>query len=70
MSIQRGFSWVIDGFFSFKDELEKMQRALNQSYAERDKLATDVDKIRDDLERSQVKPFNDVTRILMTSRVF
>jgi hypothetical protein len=31
-----------------------MQRALNQSYAERDKLASDVDKIRDDLERSQV----------------
>jgi hypothetical protein len=34
-----------------------MQRALNQSYAERDKLASDVDKLRDDLERSQVKTF-------------
>ena len=39
----------------FQDELEKMQRALNQSYADRDKLALEADKIRDDLERSQVE---------------
>ena len=36
------------------DELEKMQRALNQSYADRDRMASDLDKVRDDLERSQV----------------
>ena len=36
------------------DELEKMQRALNQSYADRDRIGSDLDKIRDDLERSQV----------------
>lgn len=36
------------------DELEKMQRALNQSYADRDRIASDLDKVRDDLERSQV----------------
>ena len=38
--------------------MEKMQRALNQSYAERDKLASEVDKIRDDLERSQVDTYD------------
>jgi hypothetical protein len=36
------------------DELEKMQRALNQTYADRDKIASEMDKVRDDLERSQV----------------
>jgi hypothetical protein len=41
--------------FLLQDELEKMQRALNQSYADRDKLALEADKIRDDLERSQVE---------------
>ena len=39
------------------DELEKMQRALNQSYADRDRMASDLDKVRDDLERSQVRTF-------------
>ena len=40
------------------DELEKMQRALNQSYADRDRIGSDLDKIRDDLERSQVNNQN------------
>jgi hypothetical protein len=31
-----------------------MQQALNRSYADRDKIVTDIDKIREDLERSQV----------------
>lgn len=39
------------------DELEKMQRALNQSYADRDRIASDLDKVRDDLERSQVRKY-------------
>ena len=37
------------------DELEKMQQALNRSYADRDKIASDLEKMRDELERSQVK---------------
>ena len=36
------------------DELDKMQQALNRSYTDRDKIATDIEKLRDDLERSQV----------------
>ena len=36
------------------DELEKMQRALNQSYSDRDRIGSELDKYRDDLERSQV----------------
>ena len=40
------------------DELEKMQRALNQSYSDRDRIGSDLDKLRDDLERSQVKSSN------------
>ena len=40
------------------DELEKMQRALNQSYSDRDRIGSDLDKLRDDLERSQVKNSN------------
>ena len=36
------------------DELEKMQRALNQSFSDRDRIGSELDKYRDDLERSQV----------------
>ena len=31
-----------------------MQQALNRSYADRDKIVSDLDKLREDLDRSQV----------------
>jgi hypothetical protein len=30
-----------------------MQQALNRSYADRDKIVSDIEKLREDLERSQ-----------------
>ena len=38
-----------------QEEFEKMQQALNRSYADRDKIVSDLDKLREDLERSQVR---------------
>ena len=32
-----------------------MQQALNRSYSDRDKIVSDLDKLREDLERSQVR---------------
>ena len=39
-----------------QEEFDKIQQALSRSYAERDKYAGEMDKLREELERVQVKP--------------
>ena len=42
-----------------QEEFDKIQQALSRSYAERDKYAGEMDKLREELERVQVKPKKD-----------
>ena len=64
----RIFRWKFSENFKFcmraimpfvQEEFDKIQQALSRSYAERDKYAGEMDKLREELERVQVKPKKD-----------
>ena len=57
LKFSENFKFCMRAIMPFvQEEFDKIQQALSRSYAERDKYAGEMDKLREELERVQVKP--------------